>query len=143
MPGVSTAILLEGINDIGNNAGTGGSALTAQQLESGYQTVIQPGPRPGGPRSTARHTILPYQGSGYYSANGEKIDPPRREPLDPSSGAFDAVIDMDAAVRDPADPAGSYPSYDSGDHLHPNARGYARMGAAVPLSLLGSARCGR
>ena len=60
-----------------------------------------------------------------------------------NGGLADGVIDFDAAVRDPGNPSRLRPAYDSGDHLHPNARGYARMGAAVPLSLLGSARCGR
>jgi hypothetical protein len=40
-----------------------------------------------------------------------------------SSGEFDAVIDFDQALRDPAQPARMLPAYDGGDHLHPGDRG--------------------
>ncbi|MER6800505.1 GDSL-type esterase/lipase family protein, partial [Amycolatopsis mediterranei] len=53
-----------------------------------------------------------------------------------TSGVFDAVIDFDAAVRDPADPLRMLPAYDSGDHLHPGDAGYERMAAAVRLDRL-------
>ena len=39
-PGVRDVILLEGINDIGNNAGPGGAPLTAQDLIDCYRTLI-------------------------------------------------------------------------------------------------------
>ena len=54
-----------------------------------------------------------------------------------TSGAFDAVIDFDAALRDPADPTRIRPEADTGDHLHPNAQGHRLMGEAVPLALFG------
>jgi lysophospholipase L1-like esterase len=132
-PGVKDVILLEGINDIGNNAGTGGSALTAQQLESGYQTVINQAHAQGAKIYGA--TILPYQGAGYYSANGESI----REAVNQwirTSGAFDAVIDMDAALRSSTNPLALNPAYDSGDHLHPSDNGYQAMASTVDLNLL-------
>lgn len=53
-----------------------------------------------------------------------------------NSGAFDAVVDFGAAVRDPASPHNLLPAYDSGDHLHPNDAGYAAMGNAVNLLTL-------
>jgi lysophospholipase L1-like esterase len=48
---------------------------------------------------------------------------------------FDAMVDVDAVLRDPRRPARLLPAYDSGDHLHPNDAGYAAMAAAVPLAL--------
>jgi hypothetical protein len=42
-----------------------------------------------------------------------------------SSGEFDAVIDFDAAVRDPAAPTQLLGTYDSGDHIHPSDAGYS------------------
>jgi lysophospholipase L1-like esterase len=51
------------------------------------------------------------------------------------SGAFDAVIDFDQAVRDPAQPDRLLHRYDSDDHVHPNDAGYQAMAQAVPLSL--------
>jgi lysophospholipase L1-like esterase len=50
-------------------------------------------------------------------------------------GNFDAVIDFDAVMRDPAQPDRLKPALDSGDHLHPSLAGYRAMAEAVPLSL--------
>jgi lysophospholipase L1-like esterase len=52
-----------------------------------------------------------------------------------NSGSFDAVIDFDAAVRDPDHPTRIRADYDVGDHLHPNDAGYRAMGDAVDLKL--------
>ena len=52
-----------------------------------------------------------------------------------TAGAFDAVIDFDAALRDPKNPARLRPEYDLGDHLHPSAGGEAAMAAAIDLAL--------
>lgn len=53
-----------------------------------------------------------------------------------TSGAFDAVVDFDAVLRDPAHPNDMQAVYDSGDHLHPNDAGYVAMANAIDLSLL-------
>ena len=53
----------------------------------------------------------------------------------------DAVIDFDAAVRDPADPSRIAPYFDGSDHLHFNLAGYLAMGNAVPLELLLDPAC--
>jgi lysophospholipase L1-like esterase len=50
-------------------------------------------------------------------------------------GAWDAVVDIDQVLRDPAQPTRLNPVYDSGDHLHPNDAGYQAMAQAVPLGL--------
>jgi lysophospholipase L1-like esterase len=50
-------------------------------------------------------------------------------------GHFDAVLDFDAAVRDPARPDHLAPAYDSGDGLHLSPAGYRALAAAIPLSL--------
>ncbi|GAA3606763.1 SGNH/GDSL hydrolase family protein [Kineosporia mesophila] len=49
---------------------------------------------------------------------------------------FDAVVDFDAAVRDPADPERMLPVNDSGDHLHPSDAGMAALAAAFNLDAL-------
>lgn len=51
-----------------------------------------------------------------------------------SSGEFDAVVDLDSVLRDPARPTRLLPAYDSGDHLHPNNAGAAVEGNAFPLN---------
>ncbi|MNT10284.1 hypothetical protein D3C72_1451050 [compost metagenome] len=45
----------------------------------------------------------------------------------------DGVVDFDAVLRDPAAPRQLNPTFDSGDHLHPNRAGHAAMAAAIDL----------
>jgi lysophospholipase L1-like esterase len=130
-PGVTDVILLEGVNDIGNNAGPNGTALTAQDLINGYQTVIGQAHAQGVKIYGA--TILPFQGAGYYTANGESI----REAVNQwirTSGAYDGVVDFDAVMQSPTNPLALNPTYDSGDHLHPNDAGAQTMANAVNLA---------
>jgi lysophospholipase L1-like esterase len=132
-PGVRDVILLEGINDIGNNAGPNGTPLTAQDLINGYRTLIN--------EAHAAHvriigaTLLPIQGNGYYTPAAETL----RQTINQwirTSGAFDGVIDFDQAMRDPNNIADLNPVYDSGDHLHPNDTGMQALANAVDLGLL-------
>jgi lysophospholipase L1-like esterase len=55
-----------------------------------------------------------------------------------TSGAYDAVIDFDKVVRDPAQQQQMLPTYDSGDHTHPNDAGYKAMSKAINLELFHS-----
>ena len=80
-------------------------------------------------------TITPYEGWLTYDPRGERV----RQTVNAfirRSGIFDAVVDFDAAVRDPSDPARLLPRYDSGDHLHPNAAAHRVMAAIIDLRLL-------
>jgi lysophospholipase L1-like esterase len=52
-----------------------------------------------------------------------------------TSGEFDGVVDLDEVLRDPSHPTRLLPSYDSGDHLHPNDAGCLAEGNAFPLAL--------
>ena len=45
----------------------------------------------------------------------------------------EGVVDIDVAVRDPAQPTLVNPLFDSGDHVHLNDLGAAAIAAAVPL----------
>jgi lysophospholipase L1-like esterase len=82
-------------------------------------------------------TLTPFGGTefpGYFSSAGEE----KRARINSwirTSGRFDAVIDFDAATRDPARPTQLRSAYDSGDHLHPNDAGYAAMADAIDLRL--------
>ena len=49
------------------------------------------------------------------------------------SGVFDAVIDFDAALRDPEHPTRMAARFDSGDRLHPGDEGNRAMAQAVDL----------
>jgi lysophospholipase L1-like esterase len=52
-----------------------------------------------------------------------------------TSGAFDGVIDFEAAVRDPSNPARLLPAYDA-DGVHLTDAGYQAMANAVSLPML-------
>ncbi|TCV93392.1 lysophospholipase L1-like esterase [Luteibacter rhizovicinus] len=132
-PGVRTVILMEGINDIGNDAGPDGGPLTAQDLIDGYRKLIRQA-HDAGVRIVGG-TMLPNKGAGYYTEAHEAIRQACNQWIR-SSGAFDGVIDFDRAMQDPSDPLAMRASYDSGDHLHPNAAGMQAMANAVDLRLL-------
>jgi lysophospholipase L1-like esterase len=48
---------------------------------------------------------------------------------------FDAVLDFDAVMRDPAKPDQMIPSFNCGDNVHPAPIGYFQMGKSVDLSI--------
>jgi lysophospholipase L1-like esterase len=48
---------------------------------------------------------------------------------------FDAVIDFDKAVRDPANPDLLVPEFNCGDGIHPSPLGYYEMGRSIDLGL--------
>jgi len=47
----------------------------------------------------------------------------------------DAVIDEDAATRNPSEPSTYLPAYNSGDNVHPNDAGYQAIANAFPISI--------
>ncbi|WP_406391454.1 RICIN domain-containing protein [Streptomyces sp. NBC_00882] len=126
-PGVKDVILLEGINDINSTTPT-----PADQIIAGYQTMIDQAHQAG--VRILGGTILPNstQTTDKAAIRAQVNDWIR------TSGAFDAVIDFDAALRDPANPAQLLPAYDGGDHVHPNSAGMQAMANTVNLSLLTS-----
>ncbi len=90
-------------------------------------------------------TITPYVGSDYYHPEPEnEADRQQINQWIRTSGVFDAVVDFDAAVRDPAQPQKMSKALDSGDHLHPSLAGYRALADAVPLEILrGDCKSGR
>ena len=137
LPRVKTVIVMEGINDIGNNAGINAGPLTAEQLIVGYRELIRQAHAAG--VRIIGGTMLPYKGAGYYTDAGEAIRQSANRWIR-ESGEFDGVVDFDRAMRDPSDPTVLRASYDSGDHLHPNAQGMQAMAAAVDLNSLQQTR---
>jgi len=130
--GARWVILLEGINDIGNAREPGTAAAVAPRILAAYREIID--------RVHARGlriygaTLPPFGGSQYDSEEREAARQTVNDWIR-RSGAFDAVIDFEAVLRDPAQPTRLLPSADSGDHLHPNEAGYRLMADAIDLAL--------
>lgn len=142
-PGVRTVVMMMGINDIGwpqSGFAPEDAPMTAARLTEGYRQLAE--------AARARNvrivggTIAPYEGSlhgtplsDHYSTakDAVRLEVNRwiRE-----SGVFDAVVDFDAVLRDPAHPARLLPAYDSGDHLHPSDAGYQAMAQALDQATL-------
>ncbi|MQA85816.1 MAG: SGNH/GDSL hydrolase family protein [Streptosporangiales bacterium] len=138
-PGVRTVIVLEGINDIGlGGVDTGCGTppvMTAEQLIKGHRALI---------RAAHAHdikiigaTVTPVKGNeyGYDTERNEAV----RDALNRwirHGGEYDAVVDFDRALADPADPDALLPAYDAGDHLHPNDAGMKAMAEAIDLDTL-------
>lgn len=125
-PGVTHIVVMEGINDIGN-ARTNPTP-TAEDIIAGYKQLIERAHLKGVKIYGA--TMTPFYGAPYYTDVGEA----KREAVNQwirTSKAFDAVVDFDAATRDPNDPKKLQAAFDSCDHLHPNDAGYQAMAAAI------------
>lgn len=140
--GVRWVIVLEGINDLGGLARNGEvspaeHAALVQRMLAAYQQIILRAHAHG--LHVIGATITPFAGSDYYHPG--PLSEADRQAINHwirSAGHFDAVIDFDAVVRDPQQPARLLPAYDSGDHLHPSPAGYRAMGNAIPLELFAS-----
>ncbi|MBN1895944.1 SGNH/GDSL hydrolase family protein [bacterium] len=130
--GVRWLIILEGINDIGTSVGADASAATADGLIAAYGQMIDRAHAAG--IRVYGATILPFGGSFYDSEPHQAAWAEVNEWIR-SSGRFDAVIDLDAALRDPANPLRLLPAADDGDHLHPNQTGHQMIADAVDLAL--------
>ncbi len=128
--GARYLILLEGFNDLSwldpdenvkaDDVIAGLSQLVTRAHARGLKAI-------GG-------TILPCAGSDVCS---DKTEPERIAVNNwiRTSGAFDAVIDFEKVMRDPAKPASLNPAYDSGDHIHPNDAGYEAMAKSIDVGI--------
>lgn len=134
VPGARCLILLEGVNDLGRPARPeyAHEAITAEDLIAGYRQVLARARAQG--FRVAIATLPPFEGANYFSATGETIRQAANEWIR-TSGEPDAVIDFEAAVRDPAGPTRMAVEMQSGDWLHPSDAGYAAMARSVPLDV--------
>ena len=136
-PGVKYVIVLEGINDLGH-AGPNlfpNEEVSAEDIIAGLKQLIDRAHEKG--LRIYGGTLTPFVGTpfpGYFSEAKEV----KRKAVNAwirTSGAFDAVIDFDKAVQDPARPDHIAPAFDSGDHLHPKDEGYKAMAECIDLGL--------
>lgn len=80
-------------------------------------------------------TLLPIKGWRTYTEERNRIRNEFNEWLRNCKN-FDGCVDFDKAVRDESDADSFAEGFDSGDHLHPSAKAYKAMAAAVPEELL-------
>ncbi|PSJ26433.1 SGNH hydrolase [Streptosporangium nondiastaticum] len=130
-PGVRTAVLYEGINDLQLEP-----KASAAQVLDGLRGMAR--------RLHEQHirvvvgTLTPFKDSPFYTPEAEKarseVNAALRSPA--ARADFDAVVDFDAAVRDEADPQRVRAAFDGGDHIHLNDAGYRTLAEAVPLAEL-------
>ena len=138
--GADTVIIQQGINDIIHPVGKRENIFRpmadlpkVEELIEGLKQYIARA-RSYGYRVYVG-TLLPM--------GGWRTDAPFRQAMRHEYNEFirttdliDGCIDFDKALRDPQRPDWFAPEYDSGDHLHPSAKGYARMAQEIPGELL-------
>ncbi|MFF1453316.1 SGNH/GDSL hydrolase family protein [Streptomyces sp. NPDC058274] len=129
-PGVDTLVVLLGLNDIGFSETDEqptyrpAPVVESDELIDGYRELIGQA-RARGLRVIGS-TLLPLGGSDHWGEHAAKVSHEVNEWIR-GSGEWDAVVDLNRALADPADPDRLHPAYDFGDHLHPNDAGYAVM----------------
>ncbi|MFC7534114.1 SGNH/GDSL hydrolase family protein [Actinoplanes sp. GCM10030250] len=133
--GATWLLVFEGVNDIGTAEATPAAQLhVVAELVGAYRQIVM--------RAHAQDltvygaTLTPFGGNIYDDPSGLR-EKARQAVNNAIRGRlFDAYVDFDAAVRDPAEPRRLAPAYNVGDHLHLNPAGYAALAAAVPRRLL-------
>jgi lysophospholipase L1-like esterase len=132
MPGVKWLMILEGINDMNGAARGGnapGAAITADDLIAGMKQMIERAHTHG--IKVIGCTLTPYgNATDAVEAMRQALNKFIRTP-----GNFDAMVDFDKVIQDPADPRQFKQGYNNTDKLHPNDAGYKAMADAVDLSI--------
>ena len=133
--GATWLLVFEGVNDIGTaEASEAAQQQVVADLIGAYRQIVL--------RAHAQDlivygaTLTPFGGNIYDDATGWREQARQQVNRAIRGGLFDAYVDFDAAVRDPAEPRRLADAYNTGDHLHLNPAGYAALAAAVPRRLL-------
>ncbi|WP_103349942.1 GDSL-type esterase/lipase family protein [Amycolatopsis sp. CA-128772] len=129
LPGVRYVLLLEGTNDLGG--GDNAPPAPAAQVIDAMKTIA--GRVHAAGRRIVGATILPM----CNAAGGPKEQ--ARLAVNAwirTSGTFDAVLDFDAVLRDPADPTVIRADWRT-DCYHPNAAGDRLLGDSIDLRVFG------
>ncbi|HEV8014697.1 MAG TPA: SGNH/GDSL hydrolase family protein [Stellaceae bacterium] len=137
-PGVTHAIVYIGTNDLRNQRGNPAEVVTTEQMIAGLKQLALRA-KAGG-LIVYGATMIPYENETYHPGAWTPQGEAKRQAINGwmrSGGRefFDALIDFDKAVLDPAHPISMRAEYDCGDHLHPSDNGYRHMGDAIDLGL--------
>jgi lysophospholipase L1-like esterase len=124
--GVKFVMILEGINDM---SGAVRYPITADDLIVAMKQMIARAHTHG--IKVIGCTLTPaFNGIGPTEEMRMALNQFIRTP-----GMFDAVVDFEAAVRDPANPKQFRADFNDRDHLHPNDAGYKAMADAIDLDI--------
>jgi len=142
LAGVKALIVFEGVNDLGfasgklpgmrGKSGTPNEAMAAAPMIVGYRQIAERAHALG--IKVYGATIAPYKGAFYWTPEGESV----RQEINRfirTAGVFDAVLDFDKVLADPADPAAIRAGLHPGDHLHGNDAGYKALADSIDLRL--------
>lgn len=137
-PGVTHAIVYIGTNDLRNQRGNSAEVVTAEQMIAGLKQLALRA-KAGG-LTVYGATLIPYENETYHPGAWTPQGEAKRQAVNAwlrAHGAdyFDALVDFDKAVLDPAHPTSMRAEYDCGDHLHPSDNGYRHMGDAIDVKL--------
>jgi lysophospholipase L1-like esterase len=133
--GVKWLVLFEGINDITFSAlprVPANQRTTAQELIEALSQLVDRAHAHG--VKVMGGTLMPMGGLWLHNPETEAMRLSVNEWIR-NGGKFDAVVDFDAATRDPEQPARLRPEFDSGDHIHPNDAGNSAMADAIDTSV--------
>ena len=129
--GVTDVVLFMGTNDIRRGA-TAGQVIAA--MTSIAQKVKARGARVIGVSIIPRHNVAPAGTNTGWNPEKTRIRNEVNQWIR-TKAPFDAVIDFDRVVRDPANPDLLRSAFNCGDGIHPSPAGYYAMGTSVDLSL--------
>lgn len=122
--GARWAIVFEGVNDISGNA-------SSASLISAYKDFVAMAHAAN--MKIYGATISPFGTNSYYSAAHEATRTAVNEWIRSATSGYGGVIDMDAAVRDPAAQLNLLAACSS-DGLHCKPAGYQKMADTVDLT---------
>ncbi|WP_329299902.1 SGNH/GDSL hydrolase family protein [Streptomyces sp. NBC_00659] len=126
---VKAVVIDLGVNDILRNP----AQVDPNTVTDGLRTLVRQAHARG--LRVIGATLMPFQGHRGYTDARDAV----RQAINAEIRAgkvYDAVVDFDAALRDPHNPRRLRPDYESGDHLHPSDKGFRRMAEVFDLKEL-------
>ncbi len=124
---VKVVVIDLGVNDILRNP----RLADPNRILAGLRTLVRQAHARG--VKVIGATLMPFQGHRGYTAARDAVRQQVNAEIR-SGRVYDSVVDFDRALRDPYNPRKLRPDYDSGDHLHPSDKGYARMAEVFDLA---------
>lgn len=132
---VDCVIFEEGVNDIiqpYDNTCPQYEKVTAAQILDGYSRIAQIAH--GYNTNVLGSTVMPFKGFNAVWNNDSEATRQQINACLRSGQIFDRLVDFEAVVRDPEDPARLAPEHDCGDHIHPSVTGGQAIADSIDLN---------